>query len=126
MAQIMREQTFLNEGSVTVTNARFIVYGQTYAMSGVTSVKSLEFPPSRKGPIILIVIGIISMLAGKGAILVGILFLAAGIGWWLLQKSKYSVALSSASGEVQALTSKDGDFVFRVVNALNEAIVARG
>jgi len=34
--------------------------------------------------------------------------------------------LSSASGEADALTSKDSDFIFRIVKALNEAIIARG
>ena len=43
----MAEQTFLNESGVTVTNTRFIVPAQTYAMSGITSVKSLRRDPKR-------------------------------------------------------------------------------
>ncbi len=38
----MEEKIFLNEGGVIVTSARFVVPSQTYAMSGVTSVKSYE------------------------------------------------------------------------------------
>jgi hypothetical protein len=59
---------FLNEGGVTVTNARFVVPAQTYAMSGVTSVKSLKHTPSIKGPVILCIIGLLSMGGGKDAI----------------------------------------------------------
>jgi hypothetical protein len=44
----MAERTFLDEGGVTVTNARFVVPVQTYAMSGITSVKSLKHTPSIK------------------------------------------------------------------------------
>jgi len=34
--------------------------------------------------------------------------------------------LSSASGEGEALTSKNKGFILRVVDAVNEAIIARG
>ncbi len=122
----MEEKTFLSEGGVTVTNARFIVSAQTYAMSGVTSVKSFEEMPSRKGPIILIAIGLLAMLGGKDTIVVALLFLAGGIAWWFLAKAKYYVLLSSASGEAKALSSPDRDWIGRVVGALNDAIVHRG
>ncbi len=122
----MAEQTFLNEGGVTVTNSRFMASGQTYAMSGVTSVKSVQKDPSRKGPIIVLAIGLIALMAGKDAIVLGIICLAGGIAWWVLNKPKFLVILSSASGEVEALTSQSKEFIGRVVNALNEAIIARG
>ncbi len=122
----MAENTFLDEGGVTVTNARFIVPAQTYAMSGITSVKSLKHTPSIKGPVILCFIGLLSMAGSKEAIIPALIFIAAGIAWFILNKPKYSVVLSSASGEAEALTSKDSDFIFRIVKALNEAIIARG
>ena len=122
----MAEQTFLNENGVTVTNSRFLVPGQTYAMSGVTSVKSVRHNPSRKGPIICIVIGLLCLAGGKTTIAGAILFLAIGVTWWILVKPKFSVLLHSASGEAEALTSKDEAFITRTVAALNEAIVVRG
>lgn len=120
----MAEQAFYSGGGVTVTNSRFIVPAETFAMSGITSVKSLKQTPSRKIPITLIVIGLIAMYARFTK--VGLLFLAIGIVWWILDKPKYAVVLCSASGETEALTSKDGGFISQVINALNEAIVARG
>ena len=123
----MAEQTFLEGGGVTITNSRFIVAGQTYAMSGVTSVKGITHSPSRKGPVILLAIGVLALIAGKAEGLVGALvFLAAGVAWWVVQKPKYAVVLHSASGETEALTSQDGSFISKVVGALNAAIVARG
>ncbi|MDO8971871.1 MAG: DUF6232 family protein, partial [Saprospiraceae bacterium] len=109
----MEEKTFLSEGGVTVTNARFIVPAQTYAMSGITSVKSFEETPSRKGAIILVVIGVLAFFAGKEAIVIGVLALAGGIAWWVLKKSMYHVLLSSASGESKALSSKDPGWIGR-------------
>jgi hypothetical protein len=126
----MEEKTFFNEGGVSVSNARFIAQGQTYAMSGITSVKSYQQDPSRKGPIILGIVGIIAIAAGAsgsgGAIIVGLLCIAGAAAWWFAQKPEFSVLLSSASGEAKALTSENGQFITNVVNALNDAIVHRG
>lgn len=120
------EQVFLNDRGVSVSNSRMMYEGQTYAMSGITSVKSFEKKPSRTGPIILIVIGVFMLAAGKSAIIGALFFLGGGIAWWVAQKSDYSVLLTSASGEAKAYNSKDGDFVGKIVNAVNEAIVHRG
>lgn len=125
----MSEQTFLNEGGITVTNSRFIANGQTYAMSGITSVKSFKHPTSIKGPIILFAIGFLIFIGGQGSagsILTGLLFFASAIAWLVLNKPLFSVMLSSASGETEAYSSKNENFILNVVNAINEAIIARG
>ena len=122
----MAEQTFFNENGVTVTNSRFITPGQTYAMSGVTSIRKLKITPSYKAPIITAIIGFISLGFGDSGIAIGILLIIGAIAWFILNKPTFVVVLSSASGEQKALSSKDEEFISRVVNALNEAIVARG
>jgi len=120
------EKVFLNEGGVSVTNARMMYGDQTYAMSGVTSVKSFEKQPSRKGPIVLIIIGLLALAGGKDTIIVSLLLLAGGILWWIKQKAEYSVVLTSSSGETKAYTSNDKAFVIKIVQSINDAIVHRG
>lgn len=120
------EKVFLNEGGVSVSNSRMTYQGQMYAMSGVTSVKTYEAVPSKKGPIILIIIGLFMMAGGKNTIVVSLLLLAGGIAWWVMAKSIYSVLLTTASGEAKAYSSKDKDFVSKIVGALNDAIIHRG
>ena len=126
------EKIFLDEGGIKVTNARFIVPAQTYALSGVTSVKSLREDPSKKWPIILLVIGAIIMLAGfenkdgMGGIFVGILIIAGGAFWLYSIKPNFFVVLNSSSGEARSLESKDSGFISRVISALNDAIIHRG
>lgn len=127
----MAEESIFNEGDVIVTSARFVIPTQTYALSGVTSVKNIKEEPSKKGPIILIIIGAIILLAGLSSkaaagILVGLAAVAGGIAWFALNKPIYHVVLSSASGEVKSLSSKDSDYISRVINALNNAIIHRG
>ena len=116
---------------VRVTNSRFIVADRTYAMSGITSVKSATKTPSRNGPIVLGIFGICGILIavlgpenyamlGFGAVLI---FLA--VIWWVMQKTHYTVLLASASGETEALTDINAEFIKGVVQALNEAIIFR-
>ena len=123
----MAEQVFFEQRNVKVTNARFIVNPQTYAMNGVTSVKSGVAPPARGGALVAIGFGLLMLLAAEGAMkIIGLLI--AGAGAWFLtqQKAMHSVYLSSASGEVQALSDSDEGFIGSVIHALNEAIIHRG
>jgi len=120
----MAEETvFFEEGDVKVTNARFLTYGKTHSMNGITSVSKFRFPPNRKGPIILAIVGLLAFIF-KWYIAVIILALAAV--WWFTQKTYYSVQLSSASGDADALRSANEEYIDRVVTALNDAIVHRG
>jgi hypothetical protein len=126
-ADQMSEQIFFEQGNVKVTNARFVVSSRTYAMNGVTSVKSNVVPPSRTGALIAIGIGILIVFAAEGASKILGLAIAAAGAWFLSQqKSTHSVYLSSASGEVQALSDTDATFINSVVQALNEALIHRG
>lgn len=116
------EKVFFDERGVKVTNARFVTTGKTHSIAGVTAVSSYIISPNRKPPIILAVVGlIITIFHWAGLILV-----AGAAAWWFIQKKQYSVVLSSASGNQDALTDPDQDFIARVVEALNEAIIHRG
>ena len=116
------EQVFLNESGISVSNSRVMSVGQTYAMSGITSAKTLKKTPSRTAPIVLIVIGLLSLAAGESTIVFGLILLAGGIAWWVMSKPDYSVLLTSASGVANAYTSKDKEFVSKIVGAVNNAI----
>ena len=145
----MSEQTFYTGKGVTVTNSRFMVSGQTekwggqtpfdqtYAMQGVTSIRRDRMQPSRKWPIIIIVIGAIVTLSSFGVfgssvgigivtLLVGLAILAGGIMWFRALNMLHLVILQTAGGESRAVWSKDETFITQVVQALNQAISARG
>ena len=57
----MEEKMFFEYEGVKVTNARFVVDGQTFAMSNATSVNPLEQQPKRIGGILLLLVGLISL-----------------------------------------------------------------
>lgn len=112
----MAEQVFYDQGGIKVTSNRLVFGPQTFQLTGITSVRAQEIPPNRKGPIILMIVGLLCT-AGIGTI--------AGIIWWFMQKTTYAVMLVSAAGETPAYTSLDKDQVFQIVNAINEAMAAR-
>jgi hypothetical protein len=61
----MQETVFFEYESVRITNTRFIVDGQTFAMNNITSVKPLEKKPNRILPILLIVLGVLPAINGR-------------------------------------------------------------
>ena len=131
LAPVREEKVMLEESGISVTSARFIVRGQTYAMNGITSVRALVRNPSKLGPILMILFGLFGIAAygfmgsAFGVIEMGVVA-ALGILWFRSKKPSYIVRLTSASGETEAYVSKNGEFVSRVVGAINDAIVHRG
>jgi hypothetical protein len=122
----MQEQEFFSSENVYVSLTRFVAFGQTYAMSGVTSVKATEVHPGRLLPILMGGIGILCFMGDGGAMVLGTLLVLLAAALWLLQKPEYFVTLSVSSGEVRALKSDDREFISKVIQALNDSIVARG
>ena len=123
----MEEKVFFDQGGVSVSNSRFIVHGQTYAMNGVTSVKQAVKNPSRLGPIVLGFFGLMLLLGGSTtSVIWAVILLALAVFWWIKQKPEWIVVLNSSSGETQALTSQDRTYIDGVINALNNSIIHRG
>lgn len=120
---MVEEKTFFQYEDVTVTNSRFMVSAQTFAMSNITSVKASKEVPKRFWPIVLIVIGLLALTGNVG---VGVVIVGIGVAWLIMQKTMYHVMLTTAGGETSALSSEQSEYIGKVVQALNEAIVARG
>ncbi|MCK0069133.1 DUF6232 family protein [Kordiimonas laminariae] len=119
----MEEKVFFDSNNVSVSNSRFIVSGQTYAMSNVTSVKTGTNVDPKAPKILIIIIGLITTAFSA---VIGLILIAVGIAILMSSKDSYSVILSTAAGENQALTSDDKNHIEKVVAALNEAIISRG
>jgi len=121
----MEEKMFFEVGNVSVSNSRFIVNGQTYAMSNVTSVKNEMEKANKAVGVIIALVGLF-VLFGVPSILWGLGIIMLGVWTFRAVKNKYSVILSTSSGENKALTSEDESHIDDIVSALNESIVSRG
>lgn len=122
------ETTYYSKGDVTVTNARVVIDGATYAMRNITSVKMSKKPPSFS-PYAFLMIGGLVIGASVGGIVGTMIALASfggGAYLFFISKPDCIVIIGSASGEAKALTSKNEGKVQEIVNAVNEAIIKRG
>lgn len=111
----MAEQTFLNKNGIMVTNSRFIVHGQTYAMSGITSVKAAKYTPSVTLSGLFFLIGffvlmgsIISIIKGEQGASAGIIIglaITGGMGYWMYKNGRpsYQVILSTSGERLKLL-----------------------
>ena len=127
------ERVFFQEGTVLVTNARFVAGHQTFALSNVTSVRiaadkhqeqmmfNVVFFPALAAAIGA---GIRFGSCGTSVALVALGMIAAAI----VMKAfpKYVVILVTAGGESTALQNLALDVAERILAATSSAIVARG
>jgi Family of unknown function (DUF6232) len=130
-----KEHTFYDANDVSVTNSRFIVHGQTFAMSGITSVAFFSVAPKIKratnsGGYRLAFLHR-RLCFTKWRTTGGYRWLHhAGAGGLLVSKqicqSDPWRRSSYAAGEVKALQRKNKQLVLEIVDALNQAIVHRG
>ncbi|WP_373033956.1 DUF6232 family protein [Sulfurovum sp.] len=122
----MEEKVFFEKGNVSVSNSRFMVDGQTYAMNNVTSVKAGVKKADRSGAVLFCIIGL-GCLFGSGYVFwLGIILIVIGVIAFKGAKDEYTVVLNTSAGENQALISKDKFHIESVITALNDAIVSRG
>jgi hypothetical protein len=117
-----------------VIRSRTVIANQTYPVANITSIRTdIDFPPTRTvGPIVGVIFGTILVLAGLyGSLTVFVigaaLIVLAAYRW---RQSKptytifYTIFLGTAGGDKSALRSENGEFVFRVADAIDEALIA--
>ena len=125
------EHVFLNQNGYMVTNTRFEVPGQTYVMSGVTSVKVTKTVPSKFWPFVFILIGALFAVTGLSveayySAFCGIFVLLLGCLIMWSRKTIYHLVLTTAAGEQKATSSTNEKFMQSLRAALTNAIIDRG
>lgn len=122
--QTVQEKIFFKDDNVAVTQARYIANSKTYAMRNISSVSLFVLKSNYTLETILVIIGAIVLISGT--FIVGAIISVIGLLLIVFKKDEYSVRISTNSGETNSLISKDKDYIQKIVNALNEAIIHRG
>lgn len=122
--QTQEEKVFLKDNNITVTQARYIANGKTYTMRNISSVSLYTLKSSYTLETIIIVLGVILLITGT--YIVGALLVIIGITLMVLKKDEHAVRISTNSGEANSLVSKDKNYIKKIVDALNDAIIHRG
>lgn len=119
------ETQFYQDGTVTVTQSRFVTQSKTYAMRNISSVHIFEIEKNRVTPIIMILIGLPFLFSGD-VFWIGLIIITLGILWLFTIKNEYAVRISTNAGEANSIISKDRIYIQKIVDALNDAIIYRG
>ena len=122
---IQNEVTFYQDTNVTVTQSRYITHSKTYAMRNISSVHIFEIVKSKTLPIIMIILGVLISFSSEARVIGALLFII-GLLIVILSKNEFSVRISTNSGEVNSIVSKNRTYIQEIVNALNQAIIHRG
>lgn len=127
------EETIYSDNMVTVTGTRIVVGRTTYALRNVTSVKMVSTPPQIGGAILLLIFGSLILLAAlmplndtkapSSVYVIGGVMIVGAVLWMFTAKTHFHIGLSTASGELHVLTSKDKAYIQRIVQCINDAIV---
>jgi hypothetical protein len=122
----MSTDALLDELDVTVTASELTVGDARYDLAIVRSAKSLRVPAAATGPILMIVVGVLCLLAATGdagttGLITGLGLVGAAIVWWTQKKPTFVVQLETAEGEISPVESRDSDFVTRIVDAIQRA-----
>lgn len=117
------ELVFYNSNGVKVTDSRFISGSKTYAMRNLSSVSVGVVNANRTGPGLLFAFGILLLLF-DGTMVVGAIAAILGLIFLISAKDKYTVKISSNSGEVNGYESTDKGTVEDMVESVNDAIVS--
>lgn len=122
------EKVFFDRGNATVTSARIMLNGTTYALRNVTSVTMRSIPPSVVGWFLLgglILLIALSSAAAKSWSVALFFALIGGLIIWAAstKQTAYVVAMSTSAGQIDALRSTDKATIQGIVDAINDAIV---
>lgn len=122
---------YSNEHGVRITNTRAIIGSTTYSMANITSVAMGVKPANRTPGIAIAICGFIVLLIAaplesSGLAIFGVILLLIGIPAAIVVTSTYVVRIGSASGEADAISSKEKEYIQTIVDAMNEAFVKRG
>jgi hypothetical protein len=129
------EKTILQRKSIFISNKRVVIGATTYSMANITSVKIIKESPSTLPGVLIALFGAIfgcymAIMIGSDGFLFGLVVpLVIIVGGVILgivvtakTKSNYILRISSASGEVDAFTSKDQTQIRQIATAINQAM----
>ena len=129
---------------VMVTDSTFHVKKQEYRLNGITRCAMMVLQPKRAPGIVLVLLGL--GLAAMGflgvfkpemfpdvrfdnaeytmntvALWGGGFFVVLGMIWLAIVREKYAVRIATAEGEKDAVVSTQKEYVFQIVEAINNA-----
>jgi hypothetical protein len=122
------------DGGIVITTKRIVIGASTYPLRHITAVRMVSIRP-RITPAFLMLSGGLTLalmiflfndpekIAPVPAYLIPGGLIVGGLAWMFSLRTRYALVLSTASGEVHALTSRDQAYIAVIVKCINDALV---
>ena len=122
-------ETPFNDRGVSVTRNALSAAGQVFPLREVKSVRVVTVQKNRILPVTISVIGLIGAAVGgvfrsPVAIVCGVMLIVVGWLTWATQDVTHRLIVETSSGEREALSSIDLEFVERVAHTVRETMAA--
>jgi hypothetical protein len=122
------DNTF-NERGVMITRNGLSAGGQIFSLREITGARIETVQKNKVLPVSLSLAGVVGAIAGGisrsgAALTLGVMLFVVGILTWLTQDVTHRLMVATPTGEREALSSPDLDFVKRVERALQGAVAS--
>lgn len=116
-----------NERGVLITRNALNAAGQVFALREIHGTRIIQVQKNKTLPLFLSLLGLAGAVAGvafrSGAgLTIGLMMIGVGAIAWFTQEVTHRLMVVMASGEREALSSPDLDFVQRVDQVLQRAV----
>ena len=123
------DNTF-NERGVMITRNGLSAGGQIFSLREIQNTRVETIQKNRLLPLSLSLAGAAVAIGGAfwrsgAALTLGVMFIVVGLLAWTTQDIMHRLMVSTQSGDREALTSPDLDFVKRVEQALKSALASK-
>lgn len=129
------DKIYFQDNNVLVSITRFKAFNQTYAMKDITSVSLREVTPTYTLTILIILFAILQAifdfdfikdwLSGYRYLDTLIICITAYYSHYLY-KTQYFVSITNNSGQIDSISSKNKEYIDKIVKCINQAIIDRG
>lgn len=129
------DKVLYKDENVLISVTRYVAFNTTYAMRDITSVSITEDEPGRLLPIGIWLFSIAQAFLFDESIikpwiqsryLAAITFFMIGIFVNGFYHTKYFVTITNLSGQLNTVQSENREYIQKIVDSLNQAIVERG
>jgi hypothetical protein len=122
-------ETPFNDRGVSVTRNALSSAGQVFPLRDILNVRVVTVQKNRILPIAISVIGLIGAIVGgvfrsSAGIVCGVMLTVVGWLTWATQDVTHRLMVETSSGEREALSSIDLEFVERVAQTVRQALAA--
>lgn len=128
------EEDVYSDGGILITTKRVVIGASTYPLRHITAVRMVSIHPRVIPPFLMLAGGLTLALmiflfndpekkAPFPPYLMPAGLIVGGLAWMFSLRTRYALVLSTASGEVHALTSRDYAYIAVVVKCINDALV---